>query len=206
MTVATADSIFGSSPSKRAATRFGLTAQAQRDRQGDVVPAAAERMTVDRESEVVDPLVDHDLVVHRVAGVHRAREGHVPVAVFPARLAEHLDIGMRPVSTAAAAAARNGVAVLPCMGRIEGHRSVFADVVDIVKAELALDEVVPVQGACARFSAGSSMNLGCFFSASQLSANAPLPASPDRASNTYSSSEALIGFARCARQCHRSRK
>jgi hypothetical protein len=48
---------------------------------------------------------------------------------------------MRPT----AKATTNGVCVVSRMGRVEGHRGVLADEIDIIEAELALYEIVPAQ-------------------------------------------------------------
>ena len=76
---------------------------------------------MDGEGEIVDPLVDHDLVVGGVAGVHRPGQGDVPIAVLPARLARDLDIPVRSVSRPQQPA-RDGIALLPRVAGIEGNR------------------------------------------------------------------------------------
>src|SRR4029453_10352063 len=43
---------------------FRIAAEAERHRQGDVMPATAGRVAMDSKGKFVDVLVDHDLVVH----------------------------------------------------------------------------------------------------------------------------------------------
>src|SRR5690606_32396446 len=78
--------------------QVGLAAQAKRNWQRDVVPAAPERISVDRESDVVDPFVDQNLVVRRITGVHRADESDVPETVLRDSFAEHPDVRMGSIA------------------------------------------------------------------------------------------------------------
>ncbi|MDT4864905.1 hypothetical protein FQZ97_996810 [compost metagenome] len=103
----------------------GVAPQAQRGGQRHIVPAPAGGVAVDGEGHGIGTLVLQDLVVQRMPGVELARERHVPVAIGPATLALHGNVGHR-FRWRAQDAPGQGVAVLPPGGGIKRHRLAVA--------------------------------------------------------------------------------
>jgi hypothetical protein len=108
------------------------------------MPATAGGIAMNCEGDVIHALVIEDLVFEGIAGVEQSRQGDVPEPVLPAALTADRDVGARAL-VGSQQSPRDRVAFLPIRVRIERHRLLLGQIVDVVETQSAAVHIVPGQ-------------------------------------------------------------